>query len=31
LTTIGTYAASGSRTFTPSSGDWVLVLIAAPK
>ena len=29
-TTIGTYAASGSRSFTPSSGDWVLVLLAAP-
>ena len=30
-TTIGTYAASGNRSFTPSSGDWVLVLIAAPE
>ena len=29
-TIIGTYAASGSRSFTPSSGDWVLVLLAAP-
>ena len=29
-TTIGTYAASGSRSFTPSSGDWVLLLSAAP-
>jgi len=29
-TTIGTYDPSGNRSFTPSSGDWVLVLLSAP-
>lgn len=28
-TVIGTYATSGSRNFTPSSGDWVLLVEAA--
>jgi hypothetical protein len=28
-TTIGTYATSGTRNFTPSAGDWVLLVEAA--
>ena len=29
-TAVGTYSPSGSHSFTPSSGDWVLVLMTQP-